>query len=171
MHVPEISERYGLLLEAYLHGCGNYLQELIKQNEILQGLESVANHIKTVPSSDRREILISKLRDIELPDKFQLPLDPTWEAQSFVYEKCKYMDSKKLPLWLVMTNADPTCNKPIVVIFKSGDDLRQDMLTLQIIRIIDKITFIPFTFFSLSHSHSHSHSTPIPPLIHHLNID
>lgn len=31
MHVQEISERYGLLLEAYLRGCGQHRAELNKQ--------------------------------------------------------------------------------------------------------------------------------------------
>ena len=138
MHVPEISERYGLLLEAYLHGCSSYLYELTKQNEILNSLQSVANHIKTVSSNERKEIMINLLKKIEFPEKFQLPLDPSWEAKSLVFERCKFMDSKKLPLWLVFNNADSN-GGPITVIFKSGDDLRQDMLTLQIIRIMDKL--------------------------------
>lgn len=35
MHVPTITERYGLLLEAYLRGCGTHRQELKKQEEVL----------------------------------------------------------------------------------------------------------------------------------------
>lgn len=35
MHVPTITERYGLLLEAYLRGCGSHRQELKKQEEVL----------------------------------------------------------------------------------------------------------------------------------------
>ena len=44
------------------------------------------------------------------------------------------MASKKKPLWLQFKRADPTTlsSDPIGVIFKDGDDLRQDMLILQV---------------------------------------
>ena len=55
-----------------------------------------------------------------------------------IVEKCKTMDSAKVPLWLVFKNADPF-GEPIWLIFKSGDDLRQDVLTLQMLGIMDKV--------------------------------
>ena len=44
------------------------------------------------------------------------------------------MASKKKPLWLQFKRADPTTlsSDTIGVIFKDGDDLRQDMLILQV---------------------------------------
>lgn len=47
------------------------------------------------------------------------------------------MNSKKKPLWLVMKNKEN--QSEFMIMFKDGDDLRQDILTLQLIRIMDKI--------------------------------
>lgn len=53
-------------------------------------------------------------------------------------EKCRVMDSKARPLWLVFEN-DDMFGEDIHIIFKNGDDLRQDMLTLQMLRIMDNL--------------------------------
>ena len=135
---PAVSIRFALLLEAYLRGAGSYLDDLSRQNLVLTRLSDIALAIKSVKSSERKEVLTSKLAGTQLPETFQLAVMPQQEASSLIVEKCKYMDSKKLPLWLVFQNADPI-GKPVYVMFKSGDDLRQDMLTLQMLNIMDKL--------------------------------
>eukprot|EP01114_Cavostelium_apophysatum_P016118 TRINITY_DN4532_c0_g2_i2.p1 TRINITY_DN4532_c0_g2~~TRINITY_DN4532_c0_g2_i2.p1 ORF type:complete len:1434 (+),score=438.70 TRINITY_DN4532_c0_g2_i2:87-4388(+) len=138
MHVSEISERFGLLIEAYLRGCGLHRAELKKQTGLLKDLVRIANHIKGFKDTERRAVLLDELGKMQLTSKIQLPLNPSFEVSGIKVDKCKYMDSKKLPLWVVFNNADS--NGPDkYVMFKCGDDLRQDMLTLQMIRFMDKL--------------------------------
>lgn len=48
-------------------------------------------------------------------------------------DKCKVMASKKKPLWLEFCPMpSPTSATPVGIIFKEGDDLRQDMLVIQV---------------------------------------
>ena len=49
-----------------------------------------------------------------------------------------FFNSNTVPLRLVFNNADPLAD-PISVMFKAGEDMRQDMLTMQMIRIMDKL--------------------------------
>eukprot|EP00954_Amorphochlora_amoebiformis_P016724 1313190-Amorphochlora_amoeboformis.AAC.1 len=86
-----------------------------------------------------RSWLQNELKKLNFPSRLQLTLDPTIQATQVIPPECKFMSSKKLPLWLVFENvdADETNKKKIYVIFKSGDDLRQDILTLQMLRLMD----------------------------------
>ena len=61
--------------------------------------------------------------------------------------KCKAMSSKKRPLWLTFKRYISPAerargdkrDKHLTVLFKAGDDLRQDQLTLQVLRVMDSL--------------------------------
>ena len=85
---------------------------------------------------------VSQSDYVDALQKFTSPLNGNQILGSLLAENCRIMDSAKRPLWLVWKNPDPFANlaQPLYsVIFKNGDDLRQDMLTLQVIRIMDSI--------------------------------
>ena len=136
-----VQERHGLLVEEMLRRVPVPVRRgFEKQDALVEVMLKIAIDIKKTKQKDRNPALRVELEKVQkiLSDdiKFTLPLDPRMECSGLKVEKCKVMDSKKLPLWLVFKNADPQ-GAPIYVIFKAGDDLRQDLLTLQIITMMD----------------------------------
>jgi phosphatidylinositol kinase/protein kinase (PI-3 family) len=139
MHIKEIAVRYQLLMETYLAACGTeYRDELMQQVSLINNFISISERVKQEPVHRRLFILRRELEKILLPPSFRLPLNPNLEVCGIQIEECRWMDSNSIPLWLVFKNNDPF-GKPIIVIFKYGDDLRQDILTLQMIKIMDKL--------------------------------
>lgn len=75
---------------------------------------------------------------IEALSDILCPLDPALHCRKLRVDKCKTMESKMKPLWTVFENDDSSEND-VFFIFKAGDDLRQDMLTIQMLRIMDRL--------------------------------
>ena len=66
-----------------------------------------------------------------------LPLNPDVTVTDFVVEKASIFASAQRPLRLTFSRQGS--NDPYTVIFKSGDDLRQDQLVIQLITLMDKL--------------------------------
>lgn len=146
---PEFCERYALVLECYLAHSGPHSSLVRAQNTIVARFQQMAemikinkheNKISDQQCTKQYHEELEKLNNgyIKKIGKFQVPFNPRVFARSINVNKCKFMDSKMKPLWLIFDNVDDKCD-PIQAIFKSGDDLRQDILTLQLLRIMDKV--------------------------------
>uniref|UniRef100_A0A452SJN7 Phosphatidylinositol-4-phosphate 3-kinase catalytic subunit type 2 beta n=1 Tax=Ursus americanus TaxID=9643 RepID=A0A452SJN7_URSAM len=136
----QFSIRYQYLLAALLCCCGKGLrEEFNRQCWLVNTLAKLAQQVREAAPSARQGILRTGLEEVRqffaLIGSCRLPLSPSLLVKGI---DCSYFNSNAVPLKLSFQNVDPL-GENIRVIFKCGDDLRQDMLTLQMIRIMSKI--------------------------------
>ena len=140
LHNEHCSERFTTIVEIFLRHCGKYRQNLRNQervNKIFQNITQEAIETEKGDRTERARYLFRK-NISNFPLSFELALSPRLLCRGVIVEECKVMDSKQVPLWAVCENAD-TDGEKIPIIFKVGDDLRQDIMTLQLIRIMDNL--------------------------------
>ncbi|CAD5121049.1 DgyrCDS9590 [Dimorphilus gyrociliatus] len=128
--------RYELLFGALISIISPGLQSVFKEQErYVKILAGIAHDVKRCQKDEKRkELLQNKLSH---QDNFliHLPLNVAMRVNSFVIKDCDFFRSKTFPIKLCFNNVDNPSNS-INVIFKDGDDLRQDTLVMQLIDVM-----------------------------------
>uniref|UniRef100_A0A8D3D0T5 Phosphatidylinositol 4,5-bisphosphate 3-kinase catalytic subunit delta isoform n=1 Tax=Scophthalmus maximus TaxID=52904 RepID=A0A8D3D0T5_SCOMX len=135
IHVASVTLRFGLILEAYCRGNIHHIKLLTKQNEALSKMKTLSDFVKSGSQKLTAEDLKLCIRQesyLEALSDLLSPLNPSIILTEICADKCRFMDSKMKPLWLMYKN-NWAPEDMVGIIFKKGDDLRQDMLTLQMI--------------------------------------
>ena len=147
MHNQEVQKKFGLYLEVFVNKITLPLYKIFKDEDLmLKTLVGYAEKVINNPVKEERDKIfkqdLASLNELYKQKKkeISLPLNFKYRIKGLIVEKCRIMKSKKKPLWLTFENADPQ-GDPIVCMLKCGDDLRMDMVTLQLFQSMQTLWF------------------------------
>lgn len=136
-----IARRFQARMSRLENGASR-LAALKRQGELVDTIFTLAKQIRISkdPRTKKIDRFKHQLADPKHPlhafDRIPLPLDANFMVQGVVPEKCTIFKSNLLPMKLIFKSEDGT-DYPLM--FKYGDDLRQDQLVIQIITLMDNL--------------------------------
>ncbi|XP_075071085.1 phosphatidylinositol 4,5-bisphosphate 3-kinase catalytic subunit delta isoform-like isoform X2 [Mixophyes fleayi] len=145
MSDPLVALRFSIILEAYCSTNISHNSDLVKQVQALDKMKSLNDFVRSnslnLGKSEVQEAMRCCLKEetyVHTLSHLYCPLDPSLVLRDLCVERCTFMQSKMKPLLLIY-NTDVHGGSEYGVIYKSGDDLRQDMLVLHMIKLMDHL--------------------------------
>ncbi len=155
LHRPVHSERLALLLEAYLAAAGEHECALLyRQCWLDAGLHATATLVRREREHAARTTLLRSslgkspalARVFAGAAALPLPTDAYCVVRGVVPDRCRWLQSFTCPLWIELTGGGSSTTAAAAaalareqLIFKAGDDLRQDLLTLLVLRQLNRV--------------------------------
>ena len=149
MYNVQIQQRFGLMLEVFLTKIERLLYKNF-ENEV-----SFIDHLLRIADipfdcmykdKSKKDLMIKNYKqELDKIDTIffgnekriiSLPINFKIRVKGILADKCKIMKSKKRPLWIALKSIDDTTE---YIMFKKGDDLRQDILTIQLFKIMQNL--------------------------------
>ena len=96
MHLSIVSVRFGLMLEAYCRGCGEYMKELSKELLALNKMKHLTDTLQSL-GKKRTEDMLKYLKDPSFTSAMEgitSPLDHTIHLKKLKYRMCAHMSER-----------------------------------------------------------------------------
>ncbi|EDR30134.1 phosphatidylinositol 3-kinase catalytic subunit gamma, putative [Entamoeba dispar SAW760] len=138
----KISLRSKILLEVYNSMCGIQLKELKTQENFIKIIEETAVNAKHWKDDEVKTNLPNMLTVVNNAlegSRLTLPFTSRETVSCVVINKCKVFDSNAHPILLCFQSSPIFSQQETRFIFKVGDNLMQDMLTLQMFKLMDDL--------------------------------
>ena len=150
----EIIEIYDLIKNKFLEDLNKYPEiKAIIDNEIafkneLVSISDKLSHVSKVDNKKKelRSLIDGEKKEIMQETEHYLPIDPKLKIKGTITEDCSVFKSAKCPVKYTFkvtpetqSNSTHEDKEHFSIMFKYGDDLRQDQLILQIINYMDSL--------------------------------
>nr|XP_009859078.1 phosphatidylinositol 4-phosphate 3-kinase C2 domain-containing subunit alpha-like [Ciona intestinalis] len=134
--------RYKIINAALLTTCGSALKkEFDKEVYFLKKVHRVAESVKEAKDSIKQSTLTDELSKISSRiggHKFRVPTNPALIANGINVKNSSYFNSNAIPIKISFMNSCKNGGE-INIMYKVGDDIRQDALTMQLIRVMENM--------------------------------